>query len=84
MNGLALDLISEVKEWLEDLLKEEENEVVYGEILAYMEVLTIIREYLREDERAAYGLDFDVDQYYFGRMAKRKKGLENDSIQQTI
>lgn len=79
MNGLVMDLISEVKELLEKLIKEEETEVVYGEILAYMEVLTIIHDYLREEERAAYGLDFDIDQYYFGRMAKRKK--ESNGVQ---
>ena len=79
MNGLALDLIGEVKEWIEELLIEEESEFVNGEILAYMEVLTIIHDYLREDERAAYGLDFDIDQYYFGRMAQRKK--ESNGVQ---
>ncbi|WP_147568086.1 hypothetical protein [Christensenella intestinihominis] len=78
MNYFVLDLVEEIKDLMEELLLEKHSLDNFGSLLAYMEVLTIIHDELPEEERAAYGLDFDVDRYYFKRIDERDKKLGRD------
>ena len=78
MNYFVLNLVEEIKDLIEELLKKKHSLDNFGSILAYMEVLTIIHDELQEEERAAYGLDFDIDQYYFARVAERDRRMGRD------
>ena len=82
MNYFVLNLVEEIKDLIEELLLKENSEYKFGSMLAYMEVLTIIHDELQEEERAAYGLDFDVDQYYLKRMDEQNKTASITTIKQ--
>ena len=58
-------LLEAANETLAEYLKEE-SEMVRGELIAYAEALTIIKEGLTEDEETEFHLDFDVDKKYIG------------------
>jgi len=51
---------------LADELKAQESlsDMDYGQLLAYAESLTIIKDMCDEDEQEAVGLDFDIDARY--------------------
>lgn len=58
-----------------DELKEEKNRSEYeeGELLAYAEVLTIIKDTLiGHDVEKEIGLDFDIEKRYLGVIDSRK------------
>ena len=43
----------------------ESNDVDFGKLLAYTNVLKTIWFYCSEEEREAIGLDFDIEERYF-------------------
>ncbi|MBE6083217.1 MAG: hypothetical protein E7205_11095 [Tissierellaceae bacterium] len=56
------DIIDDIKEDLEDTIKEDDSEFKQGKLLAYNEILSNIQRQLRAYDLKALGLDFDIDE----------------------
>ena len=56
------DIIDDIKEDLEDTIKEDDREFKQGKLLAYNEILSNIQRQLRAYDLKALGLDFDIDE----------------------
>lgn len=66
---MSLDMLSEVVteiiEAADEVREQKEQDTQdYGRLLAYAEVLSIIRDACDADDLKAIGLDFDIDKRY--------------------
>lgn len=62
---LLIEVIENIKEIADDLKTEEtQNDVQYGQLLAYAEVLSIIKDTHAGYDLKELGLDFDIDERY--------------------
>lgn len=63
-NDVLTEIISEITSEADELLKEEKNEMVFGQKLAYATALGIIKTCLSGYDLKKYGLDYDIDKKY--------------------
>lgn len=62
---LIVEIIENIKELADKLKKEHSSdEVAIGQLLAYAEVLSIIKGAYAGEDLKALGLDFDIDKRY--------------------
>ena len=62
---ILAEIVENIKESAEELKqKENRSEVEYGELLAYAECLSIIKDANAGYDLKAIGLDFDIDAEY--------------------
>lgn len=63
--NLTREIVEGIMEAADELLAvENRNEIQQGQLLAYAESLSIIRDALAGYDLAAIGLDFDIDARY--------------------
>lgn len=63
--NVLFEIVENIKELAEELKqKTTKNEVEFGELLAYAECLTIIRDACSGYDIKELGLDFDIDKKY--------------------
>ena len=63
--GLLKDIVREIIQNADEVLKEKDDSEFYeGKILAYNEVLSIIKDYLTGYDLKEFGLDIDIDSKY--------------------
>jgi 6-phosphogluconate dehydrogenase (decarboxylating) len=63
--NILIEIIENIKESAEELKeKQNRNEVEYGELLAYAECLSIIKDANAGYDLKKLGLDFDIDDKY--------------------
>ena len=71
MNPTLIDTIKEIieraDEAMERLRKEPKNEVQSGRVLAFAEVLSVIKTDFTGVSDVERLLDFDIDERYFGK-----------------
>lgn len=71
MNSILLDTIKEIieraDEAKEQLRKEPKNETQFGRILAFAEVLSVIKTDFTGVADVEELLNFDIDERYFGK-----------------
>lgn len=58
------DIINEIISNADEELNSNRNDFVNGKILAYNEVLSIIKNYLAGYDLKEFNLDFDIDKKY--------------------
>lgn len=58
------DIISEIINNADEELLSERDDFTNGKILAYNEVLSIIKNYLTGYDLKEFGLDFEIDKKY--------------------
>lgn len=64
-NDMLVDVVSSILEAADEVKRKANQDAQdYGQLLAYAEVLSIIRDVCDEEERKEIGLDFDVDARY--------------------
>ncbi len=62
---LMMEIVENIKEYADELKnKESLNDVEYGTLLGYAEVLTIIKDVHAGYNVEEIGLDFDIDKRY--------------------
>lgn len=62
MNKIA-QIVAYIKENIDEI-KDDKDEVSHGTLIGYVEVLSIIKSTLDEDEWKQVGLDYDLDKKY--------------------
>lgn len=63
--GILKDITREIIQNADEVLKEKDGSEFYeGKILAYNEVLSIIKDYLTGYDLKEFGLDIDIDSKY--------------------
>jgi hypothetical protein len=63
--GILKDIIREIIQNADEVFKEKDGSEFYeGKMLAYNEVLSIIKDYLTGYDLKEFGLDIDIDNKY--------------------
>ncbi len=63
--NLTREIVEGIVEAADELLSmESRNEIQQGQLIAYAETLSIIRDAFAGYDLAAIGLDFDIDEKY--------------------
>ena len=64
-NELMVDFVTAVIESADEVKEKPVNDLQdYGQLLAYAEVLSILRDLCTPEELQRFGLDFDIDKRY--------------------
>ncbi|MEG6565678.1 hypothetical protein V6B95_01745 [Thermoanaerobacterium saccharolyticum] len=68
--GILKDIIREI---IQNLKEKDSSEFYEGKILAYNEVLSIIKDYLTGYDLKEFGLDIDIDNKYIIKLLRRDR-----------
>ena len=62
--NIIKDFIYDIKENLDEITEEKNDDLNYGQRLAFTHMLRTIKGYILEEQYKDFGLDIDIDKKY--------------------